>query len=272
MENKVFPRIRLNFPQARDKIPDMKIFFTLKENLPAGAGFDLWGREHLSWLIIGAALGVALCAAYRRFDRKKRDRLRVIVGCAILLCEFLKNGNLIAQGAFSVYFLPLHLCSLAVFFTFYHCLRPGKTAGNFLYSTCMPGAAFALLFPDWTAYPVFSYHSIVGFLVHFLLVTYPLMLVASGDLRPDPRRLPRCFGILAALSAVVYVFDRAVSANYMFLLEPAPGSPLEWFASILGSPGYLLGYLPMIAMVWLLLYLPFIRPASQNSRPRARTK
>ena len=130
--------------------------------------------------------------------------------------------------------------------------------GEFLYGVCMPGAAFALLFPDWTAYPAFSYHSIVGFLVHTLLVGYPLMLVCGGGLRPDPRRLPRCLAMLAALAAAVYVFDRAAQANYMFLLLPAPGSPLEWFARRLGNPGYLLGYVPMLAGVWVVLYLPFL--------------
>lgn len=235
----------------------MEYFFTLEQDLPAGAGFALWGREHLCWLAIGAALGVILCLLYRRVGGRGRMALRIAVGCAVLLCELLKDGNLIVQGAFGVYYLPLHLCGLAVFFTVCHCLRPGETVGNFLYSTCVPGAAFALLFPDWTVYPAFSYHSLVAFVVHSLLVIYPLMLVCGGDLRPDARLLPRCLGILAVLAAAVYVFDRAFQANYMFLLLPAPGSPLEWFASFLGNPGYLLGYLPMLAAVWALLYLPF---------------
>ena len=236
----------------------MDYFFTLEQELPPGVGFALWGREHLCWLLIGAALGVILCLTYRRLGRKGRDTLRVIVGGAVLLCELLKDGNLVLQGAFNIYFLPLHLCGLAVFFTFWHCLRPGETVGDFLYSTCMPGAAFALLFPDWTAYPAFSYHSLVGFLVHFLLVIYPLMPVCAGDLRPDARRLPACLGILVALAAPIYLFDRAFGANYMFLLEPSPGSPLEWFAAFLGNPGYLLGYIPMLAVIWGLLYLPFL--------------
>ncbi|MBR1660085.1 MAG: TIGR02206 family membrane protein, partial [Oscillospiraceae bacterium] len=69
----------------------------------------------------------------------------------------------------------------------------------------------------------------------------------------------RCFAILAALAAAVYVFDRVFSANYMFLLSPAAGSPLEWFSLFLGIPGYLLAYIPMLALLWALLYLPFRR-------------
>ena len=235
----------------------MKYFFTLEQDLPAGVGFTLWGREHIAWLCIAAAIGVLLCLSYRRAKAEARPRLRIAVGCAVLACEILKVVNLIAQGSFNVYFLPLHLCGLAVFFTFAHALRPGETLGNFVYSTCAPGALFALLFPDWTAYPAFCYHSLVAFVVHTLLAVYPLMLLSGGDLRPRVRYLPRCFAILLSLAVPVYLFDRVFRTNYMFLLSPSSGSPLEWFASLLGNPGYLLGYLPMIILIWGLLYLPF---------------
>ena len=235
----------------------MNYFFTLEDKLPAGVGFSLWGREHLAWLSIVAALGVILCLSYRRCGQRGRTRLRIGVGCAVLACEIAKDVNLIAQGSFNVYFLPLHLCGLAVFFTFAHALRPGETLGNFVYSTCAPGALFALLFPDWTVYPAFCYHSLVAFTVHGLLTIYPLMLLCGGDLRPRARYLPRCFAILAILAAPIYVFDRVFRTNYMFLLWPSPGSPLEWFAAFLGNPGYLLGYLPLLVLIWGLLYLPF---------------
>ena len=85
-------------------------------------------------------------------------------------------------------------------------------------------------------------------------------------MRPSMRLLPRCFGILAALSAAVYVFDRAFQANYLFLISPAPGSPLEWFAALLGRPGYVLGYVPMLVLVWGILYLPFRRRERREYR------
>jgi hypothetical integral membrane protein (TIGR02206 family) len=237
----------------------MEYFFTLEEDLPAGVGFTLWGGAHFAWLCIAAAIAAALCLAYRRAPEKGRRRLRHALGWAVLVCEALKDVNVALHGGFDVWYLPLHLCGLAVFFTFAHTRRPGKTLGNFLYSCCMPGAAFALLTPDWTAYPPFSYHSIVGFTVHALLVAYPLMLVCGKDLRPEAKYLPRCLGILVCCAVPIYFFNRAFGTNYMFLMWPSPGSPLEWFASFLGRPGYLLGYLPMLALVWLILYLPFAR-------------
>lgn len=237
----------------------MNDFFTPASLLTPGAGFQLYDREHICWLFICLAAGAALCLVYRRLTAHGCARMRLGVGLAVLLCEILKDANLIVQGVFSVYYLPLHLCGLAVFFTLGHSIRPNETVGDFLYSTCMPGALFAILFPDWTACAAFSFHSIVGFTVHLLIVAYPLMQTLGGDIRPSVRRLPRCLLILLCLAGPVYLFDRRFSANYMFLLAPAAGSPLEWFAALLGNPGYLLGYLPMLALVWCALYFPFCR-------------
>lgn len=237
----------------------MNYFFTLEEDLPDYVGFDLWGREHIVWLCFAVLLAAGLCVLYCSLDEKHRKKLRISVGCAILFLEFANDINLILQGGMDLYTLPLHLCGLAVFFSFYHSLRPNPTIGNFLYSTCMPGAIFAILCPDWTMFPAFSYHSSVAFLLHTLLTAYPLMLTLGGDLRRDAKKLPICFIILCVLAVPVYFFNQHFRTNYMFLRYPSPGSPLEWFASLLGIPGYLLGYFPMMAVIWTLLYLPYGR-------------
>lgn len=119
----------------------------------------------------------------------------------------------------------------------------------------MPGAFLALLTPDWTNYAPFGFLSCAGFLIHTLLVCFPLMLTLGGEIRPNARNLPKCLLFLAVLALPMFFFDKATHMNFMFLNWPSPGSPLEWFAA-LGSPGYLLGFLPLTAAIWLLLYLP----------------
>ena len=235
----------------------MKEFFAVGLKNSDGIGFTLYSREHILFLFFAGVTVAALCILSRRIGAANFGRLRVTLGVLILFCEVVRNINLTAGGAMGLYYLPLHLCSMAVFFCFFHSIFPNETIGNFLYSLCMPGASFALLFPDWTAYPPFCLHSIIGFVGHTLLVSYPLCCVFSKSLTPCAGLLPRCFGILLLVAAPVYAFDRAFDVNYMFLLYPAPASPLSWFAEIFGPRLYVLGYLPMIALVWLSLYAPF---------------
>lgn len=224
--------------------------------LPHGQGFALWSVPHLAWLAIAAAVTAALCLLYRRLSPRGRRVLEAVI--AALLGAGLAARQLVIalQGQASVYFLPLHLCGLAIFIEIWYAVKGGDAAGDILYAACMPGALMALLFPDWVDYPPFCFLSQNSFVTHVLLVAYPVMLTVNGKIRPNAKNLPKVFLFLLILAFPMYVFDRAFSANYMFLNWPSPGSPLEWFA-FLGRPGYLLGYLPIAAALWAVLYLPW---------------
>lgn len=243
----------------------MEYFFVFDRDLPPNVGISAFGAEHLCWLCIAVLLTAALCRRLRRAPPRAARRTQCVVCALILLTELCRELCLLSAGVWGIYTLPLHLCSLSVFVTLWHCLKPTPLAGELLYCLGMPGAACALLFPEWLRYPAFNLLSISTFLGHILLVAYPAMLVARGSIAPDKKRLPKCFACLACTAAVLYGFNRLTGANYFFLRVPAPGSPLEWFEARLGNPGYIAGYLPMITAVWLLLYLPHRVPPLRAS-------
>lgn len=234
----------------------MEYFFCFDKDIPDGVGIANFGLEHIIWLLIAVICCTMLALRYKRARVQNRRKMRVFVGLALLVLEAGKVLALWLTGFYGLYYLPLHLCGIAIYLTLWHSLRGGDILGQMLYCVCMPGAAFALVFPDWLFYPALNYLSITSFLLHILLVAYPVMLLAGGELRPEPKRLPICFLILLVLAAAVYAFDLAFSTNYMFLLNPAPDSPLEWFYRLWGGGWYVLGYIPLLAGVWLLLYLP----------------
>ena len=106
--------------------------------------------------------------------------------------------------------------------------------------------------------------SVSSFVIHGLIVTYVVMQVAARDIVPDVKKCPQCLGLMLALALPVYIFDRITGTNYMFLNWPSPGSPLDWFA-FLGRPGFVLGYLPILAAVWAVMYYPF-RLTGENKK------
>ena len=223
-------------------------------------GFGLFSAAHFIWLIIGAAAAVLICLIYRRSPAEKRRRIRITLASSALAIELLKTLLLILAGDYGIGRLPLHLCGLSIYFCFIHSFMkssPSSVFSQFLYFFCMPGAVFALIFPDWVGYPLFSFMTFSGFLLHFLITIYVVMQVISAGIFPDLRRLPACILIMLLLAVPVYFFDKSAGTNYMFLNWPSPGSPLEWFSS-LGRPGYLLGYIPLMLITWAVLYLPFI--------------
>ena len=223
-------------------------------------GFGLFSAAHFIWFIIGAATAVLICLIYRRSPAEKRRRIRITLASSALAIELLKTLLLILAGDYGIGRLPLHLCGLSIYFCFIHSFMkssPSSVFSQFLYFFCMPGAVFALIFPDWVGYPLFSFMTFSGFLLHFLITIYVVMQVISADIFPDLRRLPVCILIMLLLAVPVYFFDKSTGTNYMFLNWPSQGSPLEWFSS-LGRPGYLLGYIPLMLITWAVLYLPFI--------------
>ena len=218
----------------------------------------LFSPVHIAWLLGGSMVLLWLLRKLRRAPAPGR-RLQRCIGLALPGVELVRVLALCLAGEFGVGWLPLHLCGLSLFLCAWHSFRGGDLAGELLYSLTLPGAALALVFPDWAYLPAVNFLSILCFVFHWLLLFYPAVCLALGTIRPDARRLPRVLAVLLPAAAVVYLFDRAFSVNYFFLLKAPAGSPLAWFDALLGTPGYLLGYPPMLALVWLFLYLPLRR-------------
>ena len=224
---------------------------------PEAEGFGLFSAVHGIYLAAAALSALLLCLFYRRSGAGNRRRLRLMLASSALALELLRAVLLMISGNYTIGRLPLHLCAIALYLSFFHALRGGRLTGQFLYAFCMPGALAALLFPDWSYYPGLHFMTVCSFALHILVFCTILMQVAGRDIRPDIKSLPQCLGIMLAIGLPVYVFDILTNTNYLFLNWPSPGSPLELFA-FLGRPGYLLGYIPLIAGVWLILYLPFV--------------
>ncbi len=230
----------------------MNKFFDFAVNQQPGAGFGRFSRPHL--LLLLAVLLLLWLAFF--FCRKRPGPGRFLLRLSpwlLLLTELGRAALLLALGLYDRGRLPLHLCTLSVYLYFIHMLRPGRTLGQFIYAFSLPGAAFALLFPDWADYPLWHFVSLSSFLLHFLLLLYPVTALALGDIRADIRRLPGCAALMLALALPVLALNRLLGTNYMFLSWPPPGTPLDLFAP-LGRPGYLLGFVPLVLAVWALLY------------------
>lgn len=234
------------------------------------SGFGMFSLWHFAWLAAGGLLWGLLCRAYRHADTAKRRKMRLCTALTALFTELLRALLLILAGEYGIARLPLHLCGMAVYFCAGHAAgkRTNGLVGQFLYAFCMPGAFAALLFPDWTYYPALHFMTFSSFVLHILIVLYVLMQTSGGDILPDIRKTPACLALMLALAVPVYVFDRLTGMNYMFLNWPSAGSPLELFA-FLGRPAYILGYLPIIAAAWALMYCPWRKKLPEGKRSKS---
>lgn len=220
-------------------------------------GFELFDATHMAWIIGTAVCAVVLCVLYRRMSSTARRTTQRAIGLTLMGIYIIRQIILVILGEYGVGYLPLHLCGMSIYIETIDSMLPNRFTRELCYAVSMPGALMGLLFANWTHLPAFNFIHITSFLFHSIMVVYPLLVIAGGEHRPSLRRLPMCFGFLVAVSVPVYFFNKHFGTNYMFLNKPSPGSPLEWFENWFGNPGYLLGFVIMIAIVWTVMYVPF---------------
>jgi len=229
-------------------------------------GFELFDAVHCSWLAGIVLAAVVLCVIHHRLSARGRRIVQRFVGLITFAVYLVRQLILVILGDYDIFYLPLHLCGMSLYIEAVDCLFPNRFTRELCYAVCMPGALMGVLYANWGTLPLLNYISITSFFLHGMMVIYPLLAITSGDHRPSTRRLLWCFGFLAVISVPVYFFNRHFGTNYMFLAEPSPGSPLEWFENWFGNPGYLLGFVIMIAIVWTIMYFPFAVVEAKEKR------
>lgn len=236
----------------------MEYLFTPAMFLPEDVGFPLYGTGHLLWLAGLAVMCVFLIVSYRRGDAAFRRLLCRSIAWGILVLEILRDGYLIACGAWEWNYSPLHPCSFTMFFMALWALRPGKVLGNLMYGYGLVGALLALLFCNWTDQPLWQFQSIYSFLFHGLLVGWILMVIVGGDLRPNGRGFLHSVVFLAIAAPITGVLNYILpDCNFFFTREGSEGSPLELFQKVFGSPWWLFVYAAAAALLLALEFLPW---------------
>lgn len=232
-------------------------FFTTRWELPPGVGFRLFGPVHLAWL---AGIAVFVIASLALLRGRKRAQARAARWGALLAAGMVVGLDLFlwCRGALTAWNLPLHLCEMAPFLLVLFEFTGWDWVGQTLYCLCLPGAAAALLFPDWTMFPQWNLINLQSFLLHGLLLLCPLLEVQRGRLAPRLRHMWKAWAFLACVLPPIYLFNLRFNANYFFLNAGSPGSPLEWLIERLGNPGFLVGYAAIALAVTTLMYLPFV--------------
>ena len=232
----------------------MKYLLDTTNTIPEGVGFPLFGATHLIWLGLIAVFIVGSCVVYRNLRSTQRERMRLLFAALLVADELFKYAILTIGDRWLPEYLPFHLCSVNIFLIAWHSLRPGKLTDNFLYTVCIPGALAALLFPNWAVLPFPNLMHIHSFTVHTLLMAYPIMLTAAGEIRPSARYVPKCLGLLAILCTPGIICNFIWDTNFMFLMYADPGNPLYIFEQLWGN--HLYGLHILVGAVIVLMHAP----------------
>lgn len=223
-------------------------------------GFELYGTGHLIWLAAIIAAIIIVSSRYKRQSADMQGRIKKFFAIAILLSEVYKDIVIAIIDAPVINYLPLHLCSLAIFGMLADAFgKNGKITGQLFAFSFVPGAVAALLFCNWTCYPFFHFMCIHSFLFHGWIIIYFVMKYRNGEIAISYKGVWQTCGTMFGCAVPIYIFNSYAGTNYMFLNEASEGSPLIalWniFGTRFGEAGYLAAYAMLAVIVLHLMYL-----------------
>ncbi len=232
--------------------------YTMKEKYGDDyQAFSLFSSTHIFWLVLCVGLCIVVASFYRKASEERRQTYLRVLSLLILITEGSRQLMIIVTGQWQPETLPLHFCSINIFVCLWNSIHPNKLAKHILYTLCLPGAIVALLSPTWLALPITNFCHIDSEVLHILLVLYPVLLV-SGNFRPDIKTVPKVILCLLIACAAIYPINMALGTNFFFINSYEDNVITVIFSNIFGENLYILGFIPVIAIVILVLYLPWI--------------
>lgn len=232
------------------------MFFETTDSINEGVGFSHFGVLHICWLILSVVVFITGIIHYRKLSVTGKKRWKKAIAILLIIDEVFKIIVLVCTGQYEASYLPLHLCSINIFVITIHAWKPSKILDGFLYTVCIPGTMAALLFPSWTALPLWNAMHLHSFTVHILLALYPIVLTANGELKLSVSNVPKSLGLLILMAIPIYIINLLLNTNFMFLMFANKGNPLFWFAENWGS--HLWGF-PVITLgVLIVMYVPLV--------------
>ena len=217
-------------------------------------GVGRFSPAHLIWLCLAVYSAKALCTGYLRLDGAGAKRQRLTLGVTAAALQLFRAAMLFRDGLFSWEMLPLQLFSASAFLCLAHCIWGGALLGQFLYAVSLPAGLLSLFLLPWSGFGAAHYVTVAGFGGCICVVSYVLMLLASGELCPDICRAPACLGILLGWAAALRLFNLFMGTEHSLLGLAGADGPGRWLDSLWQQP--LLAVAALLG--WLMMYLPFM--------------
>ena len=227
------------------------------------AGFQTFGSPHLVAIALTLVLPILLSLIAKRASSRSAATLGIVLGVLLLGNELIHWGFRISgygPGVFLRYFLPLHLCGIAMFATSIALMFRNQKFYEVAFFWGLVGSANAVITPgnlavDYPQYRFFQY-----FIAHSGIVAGVLYATWGLKMRPTLGGLFRAFLWLHVLAAVAAIVNLLCGSNYMYLSSPPWGTvspffflPWPWylvFLDVFGLAMFFLVYAPVPITRW----------------------
>ncbi len=221
-----------------------------------GTPFVLFGIWHLVALLVIVLLNVGTLG-FRKSTPKTRKAIRW--GMAIVLWADEASWHIwnLYWGHWSIKtMLPLHVCSILIWLAGFMLIFKVYQIYEFVYFIGIGGALQALLTPDAGIYGFPHYRIFQTMISHGLLITSGVYMTIVEGFRPTWKSFWRVVVGVNIYAVIIFPINMLLGTDFLYINgKPSTASLLD----ILPPWPYYLLFMELIgAMVFLILYLPFI--------------
>jgi hypothetical integral membrane protein (TIGR02206 family) len=242
----------------------------ISDNIPAEQRFGVFSSSHFIYMIVGALVIIGLAIFINKSNQYRAELIIRICAVSLFVFYFLRAYMFYRYFAnFSFLdIVPLHLCIVSGFVLPATVFLKNKLMWNLAYGVLMPGAIVAIVTPEivLSYYHAFGWMPLVFFVWHLLVVAIPIFQVASSELVPDIRKYPQILLILCVYALLIFILNKQLGTNYLYLNGAARGTVLEIFHDWLGNPGYII---PMALLTFFVSFMMFV-PWYAKERKKAK--
>lgn len=211
-------------------------------------GFKFYTTFHFVMVFIIITAGILLYKPYL-----KNKKLKVLLQVIPIVLELIRLALVYNTEYFIPSYLPFHLCIWGTYFLVLDLLvKDSRFVKACLFYLFMTGAILALVFPDWGQLNKYSYVSLISWIIHGILVIVPLYMIIDGVYRPKFLDIKYPLLFIVAVLPVIKYLNAKFDANFFYINEPSPGSPLEIIYKY--SPNYILALVIITTLVMCLVY------------------
>lgn len=231
--------------------------------------FVLFSVSHVAAMIFSLGCMIGLFVLRNRLSGKGKALLKWLLVVLLVLSEALFQIWYVVNDHWDVAInLPFQLCSISLYLCTIMLITKNYRIFEISFFASMTGAFIAIVTPElFFGFPHFRYFQF--FLAHLAIVLSCLYMVWIEGFTLTFRSMVRAFIALNLIAVIVFMVNRLVEANYMFLShKPYNASPIDYLGEY---PYYLLALEGVSIILFSLLYLPFYLLEIRKSKGNVNT-
>ncbi|WRP08624.1 TIGR02206 family membrane protein [Rossellomorea aquimaris] len=217
--------------------------------------FELFSGSHVAAMIVSFGCMIGLYVLGNRLSGSGKGVLKWLLVALLVLSEAIFQIWYFINDQWDVAInLPFQLCSISLYLCTIMLITKNYRIFEISFFASMTGAFIAIVTPElFFGFPHFRYFQF--FLAHLAIVLSCLYMVWIEGFTLTFRSMLRAFIALNLIAVIVFMVNRLVGANYMFLShKPYNASPIDYLGEY---PWYLLALEGVALILFSLLYLPF---------------